>query len=70
MERGLFLVPAVLAAVLAVLAVRRMRKQAAARAAVARELEESREREEALIRAVDQLSDDANSQQTVLRAVR
>lgn len=70
-QRGLLLpVSAVLAAVvLAVLAAKTMRRQVAARAAVARELEESREREEALIRTVDQLSD-ANPQRHGLRAVR
>jgi hypothetical protein len=72
MERGLFLVPAVVAAavVLAVAVAVRMRRRAAACAAADRELEESREREEALIRTVDQLGDDASSQQPALRAVR
>jgi Flp pilus assembly protein protease CpaA len=71
MERGLLVVPAVLAAavVLAVLAARRHQRQAAAHAAAAaRELVEGREREEALIRTVEQLSD-ANPERHGLRAV-
>jgi hypothetical protein len=72
MERGLFLVPAVVAAavVLAVVAAVRVRRRSAARAAAGRELEESREREEALIRTVDQLGEGASSQQPALHAVR
>lgn len=74
MERGLLVVPAVLAAVvLAVLAAVRVRRRTAeARAAAARqearERKDAREREEALIRTVEQLSD-AHPERHGIRAV-